>query len=144
MVPTLAGRIQTRIFSLGVVGSIWLLIISPFLPQNATVGEKYEATFLVLGMVIALGIGWEFVYHGIQQFRWEKDWPALFGLVTAIPEGILVWVLLRTVIPDSVVKPNGASYVIAFATVWLVVWMFVNGPMRVPFIHWRFKGGRII
>ena len=88
MVPTLAGRIQTRIFSLGVVGSIWLLIISPFLPQNATVGEKYQATFLVLGMVIGLGIGWECVYHVLQQFRWEKDWPALFGLVTAIPEGI--------------------------------------------------------
>jgi hypothetical protein len=144
VVPTLAGRIQTRIFVLGVVGSLWLLIISPFLPQNATVGEKYQATFLVLGMVIVLGIGWEFLYHGLQQFRWEKDWPALFGLLTGIPEGILVWVLLRTVIPDSWVKPNGVSYVIAFVTVWLVTWMFVNGPMRVPFIHWRFRGGRLV
>lgn len=143
MVPTLAGRIETRVFALGVVGSIWLLIISPFLPQDATVGQKYQATFLVLGMVIVLGIGWEFIYHGLQQFRWEKDWPALFGLLTAIPEGILVWVLLQTVIPNSVVKPNGTSYVIAFVTVWLVVWMFVNGPMRVPFIHWRFRGGRL-
>ena len=144
MVPTLFGRIQTRIFSLGVIGSLWLLILSPFLPQNASTKEKYDATFLVLGMVIALGIGWEFIYHGLQQFRWEKDWPALFGLITAIPEGILVWMLLVKVMPDSLVKPNGASYVIAFATVWLIVWIFVNGPMRVPFIHWRFRGGRLI
>ncbi len=144
MVPTLAGRIQTRIFTLVVVGSIWLLIITPALPQDAPLNEMYQATFLVLGMVIVLGIGWEFIYHGLQQFRWEKDWPALFGLLTGINEGILVWVLLAWVIPDSLVKPNGASFVIAFATVWLVVWMFVNGPMRVPFIHWRFRGGRII
>jgi hypothetical protein len=144
MVPTLSGRIQTRIFSLVVVGSLWLLIISPFLPQTASVSQKYQATFLVLGLVIGVGIAWELIYHGLQQFRWEKDWPALFTLVLAIPEGIVVWVLLRTVIPDSLVKPNGASYIIAFATVWLVVWMFLNGPMRVPAIHWRFRGGRVI
>ncbi len=144
MVPTLSGRIQTRIFSLVVVGGLWLLIISPFLPQTASVSQKYQATFLVLGLVIAVGIVWELIYHGLQQFRWEKDWPALFTLVLAIPEGIVVWVLLKTVISNSLAKPNGASYIIAFATVWLVVWMFLNGPMRVPAIHWRFRGGRVI
>ncbi len=143
MVPTLAGRIQTRIFSLVVVGGLWLLIISPFLPQTASVSQKYQATFLVLGLVIGVGIVWELIYHGLQQFRWEKDWPALFTLVLAIPEGIVVWVLLKA-LPHSLVKPNGASYIIAFATVWLVVWMFLNGPMRVPAIHWRFRGGRVI
>ena len=121
-----------------------MLIISPFLPQTASVSQKYQATFLVLGLVIAVGIVWELIYHGLQQFRWEKDWPALFTLVLAIPEGIVVWVLLKTVISNSLAKPNGASYIIAFATVWLVVWMFLNGPMRVPAIHWRFRGGRVI
>jgi len=125
MVPTLAGRIQTRIAVLAV-------------------GERYEASFLVLGVVIALGVGWEFLYHGLQQFRWEKDWPALFGLVTGVPEGVVVWLVLRDVIPVGVAKPDGLSYVIAFTTVWLVVWMWVNGPMRVPLIHWRFRGGRIV
>jgi hypothetical protein len=144
LVPTLAGRIQTRILTLAVIGSLWLLIITPVLPQNAPLGEKYQATFLVLGLVIAFGVVWELVYHGLQQFRWEKDWPALFGLLTAIPEGIVVWVFLRAVISGGLARPNGASYIIAFSTVWLVVWMSVNGPMRVPFIHWRFRGGRLI
>lgn len=144
MVPTLLGRCETRLFVLATIGSLWLLIITPALPQNASLGDMYQATFLVLGLVIGLGFVWELVYHGLQQFRWEKDWPALFGLVTGIPEGLVVWAVLKWVIPSSVVKPNVSSYVIAFATVWLVVWMWVNGPMRVPFIHWRFRGGRIV
>jgi hypothetical protein len=24
------------------------------------------------------------------------------------------------------------------------VWLAANGPMRVPFVHWRFRGGRLI
>jgi hypothetical protein len=32
VLPTLNGRIQTRIFLLAVVGSIWTLIITPILP----------------------------------------------------------------------------------------------------------------
>ena len=144
MVPTLIGRIETRIAVLGVIGSIWLLIITPALPQNAPLSDMYKAVFLVLGLVIGLGIIWECIYQGLQQFRWEKDWPAFFGLLEGIPEGIVVWLVLVHVIPDSLVKPNGASYVIAFATTWLVTWAWVNGPMRVPFIHWRFRGGRLI
>ena len=34
MVPTLYGRIQTRIVLLIVVGGIWTLIITPFLPTG--------------------------------------------------------------------------------------------------------------
>ena len=28
--------------------------------------------------------------------------------------------------------------------VWMAVWVWVNGPMRVFNIHWRFFGGRLI
>jgi len=143
MVPTLLGRCETRVFSLGVIGSLWLLIITPVLPQSAPLGDKYQATFLVLGLVIGIGLVWEVIYHGLQQFRWEKDWPAFFGLITGVNEGLVVWGILKA-LPSSVAEPNGGSYVIAFTTVWLIVWMWVNGPMRVPFIHWRFRGGRII
>ena len=50
-------------------------------------------TYLILATVLVLGIIWELIYHVIQQFRWEKDWPTLFGLITAINEGALVWLL---------------------------------------------------
>ena len=34
--------------------------------------------------------GWRgrFVYHLLQQFRWEKDWPTLFALLVGVPEGL--------------------------------------------------------
>src|SRR5947208_12671621 len=96
MVPTLVGRIQTRIFLLVVIGGLWTLVIGPFLPvAGATVGDKYETAYKVLGVVLLLGIGWELIYHFLQQFRWEKDWPAFFGFWEAIPEGLLAWFAVR-------------------------------------------------
>ena len=31
-----------------------------------------------------------------------------------------------------------------FVVVWIAVWLFVNGPMRVFNIRWRFFGGRLV
>jgi hypothetical protein len=144
VLPTLSGRIQTRIFLLAVVGSIWTLIITPVLPTGASLAASYGATFSVLLVVLVLGVLWELVYHGIQQFRWEKDWPTLFGLLTAIPEGLLVWFLLAGGAIPWIGSLPGPAFVIHFVSTWLIVWLVANGPMRVPFIHWRINGGRLI
>src|ERR1700722_7646747 len=144
MLPTLGGRIQTRIFALLVFGGIWTLILTPVLPIDASLGSKYKATFIILLTVIVVGVGWELLYHLLQQFRWEKDWPTLFGLLTAINEGLLVWLLLASgAVPGDLHVP-GPAFVIDFVTTWLIVWIIVNGPMRVPFIRWRFNGGRLV
>ncbi|NUT37611.1 MAG: hypothetical protein HOV79_31590 [Hamadaea sp.] len=124
MVPTLAGRLQTRLFLLATIGSLVTLLVAP-LPDG----------FVVLAVVAAFGIGWELVYQFLMQFRWEKDWPTLFGLVTAVPEGLLVWAVLR---------PPAGQFAVHFGAVWLAVWLVANGPMRVPFLRWRFRGGRLL
>ena len=145
MVPTLTGRIQTRIFLLAVVGGLITLIIVPLLPGSAPLGDKYRNAFLVLLSVAVLGVLWELLYHLLMQWRWEKDWPTLFGLVEGIPEGVLIWVLLGAgAIPGIVGKVSGADFLIQFILVWLGVWLAANGPMRVPFIRWRFHGGRLV
>jgi hypothetical protein len=145
VLPTLAGRIQTRLVLLSVVGGIVTLIIGPLLPISAPLSVVYQNTFVILAAVAILGIAWEFLYHFLMQWRWEKDWPTLFGLLTAIPEGVLVWLLLRA---DAIPGINGtvptSAFVIDFAVVWLAVWLVANGPMRVPFIRWRFHGGRLV
>jgi hypothetical protein len=140
----LNGRIQTRIFVTAVIGSIWTLIITPILPTGAPLGDSYRTTFTILGMIIVLGIVWELIYHAIQQFRWEKDWPTIFGLLTAINEGLLVWFLVAGGAIPWIESIPGPAFVIHFVTTWLVVWLWVNGPMRVPFIHWRINGGRLV
>lgn len=145
MVPTLNGRIQTRIFLLAVVGGLITLIIVPFLPGSAPLGDKYRDGFLVLASVAVLGVFWELLYHLLMQWRWEKDWPTLFGLVTLVPEGLLVWLLLQAgAIPGIVGTVSAPAFCIDFLAVWLSVWLVANGPMRVPFIRWRFRGGRLV
>jgi hypothetical protein len=144
VLPTLNGRIQTRIFLLAVVGSLWTAIITPALPIGAPLGDAYRVTYSVLLAVTVLGVLWEFVWHGLQQFRWEKDWPTLFGLVTAVPEGLLVWFLLAGGAIRWINGITGPAFAIQFISTWLLVWLVANGPMRVPFVHWRFNGGRLL
>lgn len=145
MLPTLNGRIQTRVFLLVIVGGIWTLLLTPVLGLPGPLTDAYQTTFIILATTIVLGIGWEFIYHFIQQFRWEKDWPTGFGLVTVINEGLLVWFLLyRELVPGVDGQVPTGPFVILFLTTWILVWLVANGPMRVPFIHWRFRGGRVI
>jgi len=141
----LNGRIQTRIFLLAVVGGLITAIIAPVLPGSAPLADKYRNAFLVLLSVAVLGVLWELLYHFLMQWRWEKDWPTLFGLLEGIPEGALIWALLAAgALPGIVGKVSGADFLIQFILVWVGVWLAANGPMRVPFIRWRFRGGRLV
>jgi len=144
VVPTLAGRIQTRIFVLAVIGSLLTLIVTPLLPLPTPVGRAYAITFSILAAVLIFGIAWEFIYHALQQFRWEKDWPTLFGLLTAVNEGVLIWLVAKYQLVPGLPEVSLVAFVIDFAIVWVGTWAFVNGPMRVPFLHWRFRGGRLV
>ena len=144
MVPTLWGRIQTRIVLLAMVGSVVTALITPLLPVDGPLADTYATTFAVLATVAVVGVGWELVYHFFMQFRWEKDWPSLFGLLTMIPEGALLWgLLLLGAVPFVNGTPPFAAFAIHFVVVWTSVWLIANGPMRVPFIRWRFRGGRL-
>jgi hypothetical protein len=145
MLPTLGGRIQTRIFLLAVVGSLVTLVVVPFLPGPGTVGQHYRVGFIVLATVAVLGIAWECVYHFLMQWRWEKDWPTFFGFATLLNEGILVYLLVRAKVVPGIDGPVDAwAFWLQFLAVWIAVWLVANGPMRVPFLHWRFFGGRLI
>ena len=146
MTPTLIGRIQTRIFLVAVIGSLWTLLIGPLLPRpaGAGLGDVYDGAFNALAAVLVAGVVWELVYHGLQQLRWEKDWPTLFGLLTGINEGIFVYVLVQRGFPYGAGDVPGSTFAVHFATTWVVLWLWVNGPMRVLFVHWRFRGGRLL
>lgn len=142
MLPTLNGRLQTRIFMLVVFGGLITLVLTPVLPGD----PDYRTTYLILAAVLVLGIVWELIYHGIQQFRWEKDWPTMFGLITALNEGALVWLLVDLGLVPGIDEGSVPfwAFFIDFSVIWFVIWVWTNGPMRVPFIRWRFFGGRIV
>lgn len=147
MTPTLNGRIQTRVLVLGVLGLLVAAVLTPVLPMGRlSVAQGYRVTLTVLIAVILVGMGWELLYHGLQQFRWDKDWPTLFGLVTIVNEGLLMWMLVRytTIVLPRNLRPGALAFGIDFTLTWLVFWMFVNGPIRVLLPRWRYNGGRVI
>lgn len=145
MVPTILGRIQTRLFLLVIVGGLLTALLTPILPAGGPLSERYRATFIILASIAILGVVWELVYHLVMQWRWEKDWPTLFGLVTLVPEGIVVGTLVAYQLLPGLPGPVPmAAFVIHFVVVWVAVWIAANGPMRVPFIRWRFDGGRLM
>lgn len=148
MIPTLRGRLQTRLFAVIVIGGIWTLLVTPFLPSmpgGMSGGDRYSMTYSILGAVLILGLVWELVYHALQQWRWEKDWPTQFGLVTAVNEGILLAIVLGAgLVPNADPAPPGATWLTHFITTWIVIFLFLNGPMKVVFIRWRFQGGRLV
>ncbi|MFI5955343.1 hypothetical protein [Cryptosporangium sp. NPDC051539] len=130
-----------------VLGGLVALVVTPFLPLGVGFGAKYRIAYTVIVTVAVVGVLWELLYHLLMQWRWEKDWPTLFGLLTFLNEGLLVWALLLAgVVPgiDGLTGLQSLSYWILFILVWMAVWVFANGPMRVFSIHWRFRGGRFV
>ena len=106
----------------------------------------YAVTFSALGIVChRLACSGSSIYHGLQQFRWEKDWPTMFGLLTGINEGIVAWWLLREFGPMG--EPpvaDGATFVAHFAPLWILVWLVAIGPIKIFLLRWRFRGGRVL
>ena len=144
MLPTLNGRIQTRLFMLATLGVFWTLVLTPFLPGD----PDYQITFVLLAVVAVLGVLWELLYHLLMQWRWEKDWPTFFGFITCINEGALIILLLKLdLVPFLGIDGSDVpiwAFVIDFLVIWMAIWVWTNGPMRIFNVHWRFFGGRIV
>lgn len=145
MVPTLFGRLQTRLVLLAVVGGLVTAGLAPVLPVAVPLADRYRAAYSLLAAVAVLGLGWELVYQFLMQWRWEKDWPTLLGLLTLVPEGALVWWANRAgALPGLPAPVPPLAFAVDFVAVWLAVWLVANGPLRVPFLRWRFSGGRFL
>jgi hypothetical protein len=142
VVPTFTGRLQTRFFTLGVIGLLWTLLVTPLLAPLVPGGldATYRATLFAWASALLVGlVVWEPLYHLLMQFRWEKDWPTPFLLTESLPEALVVWTLLSTLGPGA----PWHVFVLHFFSTWLVVFFAIQGPMRVVFLRWRFRGGRL-
>jgi len=170
---TLLGRLQTRLVLVATVGVAWTWVVTPFIPssslaqmgmaniimtkfmttipvgpQQSLLFVNYQMSFETLGVMAGLGLGWEFVYHALQQLRWDRDWPSLFMLLAVVPEGVALWYVahLLGVFPPGTLgmsSPEMEMYVIHLATVWVVMWLWLQGPQKVVVPRWRFQGGEL-
>lgn len=143
MTYSLAGRIQTRIVLFAVLGATWAALVTPILPTRLPLGASYATSFTVLGLLIALGVLWELLYHLLQQFRWDKDWPTLFALLAGVPEGLLLWLLLSTDTWFWDVAVTARGFWLLFSSTWLIIWAVLCGPIRVLLVRRRWRGGKL-
>jgi hypothetical protein len=144
MTPVLLGRWQTRWFLLLTAGLAWQIVFTPVLllfSGGASLTDLYKVTLLALIVTGLVGFVTEAIYHLLMQFRWEKDWPAMFILLEGIPEGLIVFWIVQQLVDFNIPV---LAFAIDFATVWLVVFFCAHGPMRIPFLRWRYRGGRIV
>lgn len=145
MTPTLIGRIQTRVVLLATVGLLWTLLVTPLLSRTrfSTTDDVYPATLRALFWTALFGaVLWEPLYHFVQQWRWEKDWPIGLGLVTGVNEAVLVFLVMRPSIDGA--GATTATFWQHFISTWIVVWAVANGPIRALLPRWRYRGGRIL
>lgn len=136
---SLRGRLETRLFLVLTIGLPWTLAVTSLSDPG-----RYRSNLTVLALMGVLGLGWEFVYHALQQLRWDRDWPSLFAALTVLNEGALLWILSDSWPWPNVDRGSGGSFVLLVGTTWFVMWLFVQGPMRVLFLRWRLHGGRIL
>ena len=136
MTPTLWGRWQTRSFVLATVGG---LVTFGF----GLLYNNLQAVFGFLAYITIFGLLWDVLYTWIQSWRWDHDWPAVFQFGAAVVEAVLVWAIYRTLgLPGLDAGVSGAQFVAHYATVWLATFLWIQGPMRILFPRWRFRGGQ--
>lgn len=138
MTPTLAGRIQTRLFVMLTFGLIVSLIV----------GAVYQAmgTFIALWLyLLMVGLIAEPLYDYLQNRRWEEDWPPILFTLGTLAEGAIVWILVSLIDLPAVPKDLAfAQYLVYFILLFFALFIGTWGGMKVIFIKWRFRGGRVL
>src|SRR5258706_8305429 len=133
------GRLETRIFLVLTVGLVTTVAFTAL--RHTASWTAYRSNLSVLALMGVLGLGWELAYHGLQQLRWDKDWPSVFAAAALINEGLLLWVTSGTL--PWVGRGSAATFVTSTGAAWTAMWVFPQGPLRVVFLRLRLEGGRI-
>ncbi len=135
MTPTLWGRWQTRFLLLATLG-LWVSFIFGFF-------MGFPTPISLIGYVLLFGLGWDILYNFVQQARWDHDWPPVFQVATGVVEGLFVWSVLQIVnLPGVNPTLSIGWFLTHYSIVWLLVFLASQGPLRIIFPRWRFRGGQ--
>ena len=136
MTPTLMGRVQTRTVLLTALG------VPITLPFCVLAFPLVPIPLVMLAIVWLVGLTLDPVYHALQQRRWDHDWPVHLQIVAGLVE---LLVSLPVVVGCGLVSNPLTILLFPFnyLFVWLAMFLVAQGPMRVVFLRWRFRGGEL-
>jgi hypothetical protein len=102
--------------------------------------------FRVLAYIGVFGLAWDVVFILLQQLRWDRDWPAVLQVISGVVEGAFVFLLIQLWGLPGIARASVpfSAFVFHYGLVWLVIFIWVQGPMRAIFPRWRFHGGQVI
>ena len=146
MIPTLAGRLQTRLF-------LFLFIGLPvtFLFAISRTGwdwgwAQVQVYVWFLCAVAGVGLFLDPLYAFAQSLRWERDWPFLFQAFFSWVEFAVVFFVARAgvlpFLPEAAFATLSPA-ITHFTLVFVPSFLALLGPMQVLFVRWRFKGGQL-
>ena len=138
MTPLLLGRWETRVVMMATIG---VVISAAF-----AAGLRSNIPFIILGWVVAFGIGWDIVFFLLQKLRWDRDWPAAFAILSGIVEGALIYALIRNTGLPGIHKGAVSTkvFIADYALIWVLAFAWIEGPMKTLTLYWRFHGGRFV
>lgn len=146
MIPTLSGRLQTRILLFIFIG-----LPVTFLFAFWQVGWQWDWARIqvfvwFLCAVSGAGLLLDPVYIFAQTLRWDRDWPFAFQAFFLWVEFAVVLFLARAgLVPflsEAAFQALGTP-VLHFTLVFIPSFLALLGPLQVLFIRWRFKGGEL-
>lgn len=142
MTPTLFGRWQTRLLLLFTVGAIVTFFFAVWFDSIAF--GVFDVPFILLFWVAVLGVAWDVLFNVWQRRRWDSDWPPAYQLIAGILEGTLLFGLVRAGLLPGVPEDIPAwMFLSHYCTVWYITFLMTQGPMRILFPQWRFRGGQL-
>jgi hypothetical protein len=160
MLPTLLGRLQTRLLLILCIGlpvtavySVWLANRAPvtgptFPPWIKSFGQvTYDIRPVqILCLLLLVGVSLDVVYQGLQKFRWDRDWPFAFQFFVSIGEFAIVLALIGfDVFPFMPARWIGTGeypyFVLYFALVFIPSFIALLGFIQIFMVRWRYKGG---
>lgn len=146
MIPTLAGRLQTRIFLFLFIGLPVTLGFGLYVGGWQWDWAALQVFVWFLCVVTGVGLLLDPVYIFAQTTRWDRDWPFAFQAFFMWVEFAIALSIIRTgampFLPEAAFQ-DLSTPITHFALVFVPSFLALLGPLQVIFIRWRFKGGEL-
>lgn len=154
MIPTLLGRMQTRILLFLVIGLPITIVYSFWLAEANSPHVRDIGGLLfdirplqILCLLLVVGLCLDPLYYWIQTLRWDSDWPFSFQFLASIMEFLVVLTLIELDVlpfmPARSIQTNTEYLYVAlhFGLVFIPSFIALLGLVQIFMIRWRFKGG---
>lgn len=146
MIPTLAGRLQTRLFLFVFIGLPVTFAFALHMADWQWDWAQIQVFVWFLCAITGLGLLLDPLYILAQSTRWDRDWPFVFQAVVSWVEFAVVLAVARAgllpFLPPAAFQDLSTPFT-HFALVFVPSFLALLGPMQVLFLRWRFKGGQL-